>query len=102
MSTSLKFLISEIVQEILQEKKKKKKKKVGRPRSKNVDPLLSRQIDRLGGPEQVADMFDEPITAGQVRKIMRGDSGTSLEHAVEFEKLTAGIVEPEDLVVDEQ
>lgn len=100
MKKELKFLISEIVQQLL-EKGDEKKKKVGRPRSKKVDPLLSRQIDRLGGPEEVATMFDDPVTPGQIRKIMRGDSGTSVKHAVELEKITAGIIEPEDLVGDE-
>jgi hypothetical protein len=100
----LKILISEMIDATLEEKSKKKGRKkqqkedekVGRPRSKNANPQVSRQIDRLGGSKKVAKELG--ITQGQVNKIIRGDSSTTVEHAIDLENLTAGVVGPEDVV----
>ena len=102
----LKILIAEIVNATLEEKGKKKGRKkqqkkddkVGRPRSKSANPQVSRQIDRLGGAKKVAKELG--VTQGQINKIIRGDSSTTVAHAIDLENLTAGVVGPEDVVIE--
>ena len=92
----LKLAITEMVKSVLKEKSEKETSHVGRPRSKSADPQVSRQIDKLGGSKKVAKELG--ITQGQVNKIIRNDSSTTVEHALDLENLTAGVVGPEDVV----
>jgi hypothetical protein len=94
----LKLVITEMVKTVLEEESKKETSHAGRPRSKSAEPQVARQIDRLGGTKKVAKELG--VTQGQVNKIIRGDSSTTVAHAIDLENLTAGVIGPEDVVIE--
>lgn len=94
-NNKLKTLISEVIKEILLEEEGEEND-IGRPRDPDADKVMARAVKRLGGSKKVAKRLG--LSRGQIDKIIRGDSSTSAEHAVELEKITSGIIEPERIV----
>lgn len=92
----LKQLVREMLEESEREEKKSKEEEtdVGRP-MKDPDSPLAKAIEKLG-VKKVATAMGASIP--HTYKMARGDTGTSVEKAVEAEKITQGEMPVEDWI----